>query len=84
MLRALSDIWDVAFCRGIIGFELWTVFCEECSEVCSELTGASELELFADVPSISRPPSQMLQWALSMSQAAGGCKISTTAMNSKT
>ena len=26
MFRALSDIRDGAFCRGVIGFELWTVF----------------------------------------------------------
>ena len=48
MFRAFSVIWDGAFCRGIIGFELSTVFCEECSEVCSEPTGESEVELFTD------------------------------------
>ena len=28
MFRALSDIWDGAFSRDIIGFELWVVFVE--------------------------------------------------------
>ena len=68
MLRALCEIWDGAYCRGIIGFELWTVFCEECSEVCLEPTGGSAVGLFADA---------LLGSALRMSQAAGGCKISS-------
>ena len=49
MFRALSDIGDEAFSRGTIGFELWIVFCEESSEP----TGASEVELFADVMMIT-------------------------------
>ena len=72
MFRALFDIWDGAFSRGIIGFKVWSVFCEECSEVCSEPTGATEVELFADA-SLG-----------SMSHTAGGGKISTTAINSIT
>ena len=26
LYHRLCDIWDGAFCRGVIGFELWTVF----------------------------------------------------------
>ena len=70
---ALSDIWDGAFCRGISGLELSTVFCQECSKVCSGPTGAFKVELF-----------QMLHWALSMSQEAGSCKISITTINCRT
>ena len=50
MFRVLPDIWMGHFYRGVIGFELWSVFCGECSEVCSELTGASEVRIFAVVP----------------------------------
>ena len=66
MLRAPCEIWDGAYCRSIIGFELWTVFCEEGSEVCLEPTGGSAVGIL-----------QMLYLALRMSQAAGGCKISS-------
>ena len=48
MFGVLSDILDEAFCRGIIGFEVWTDFCEESLEVCSEPTGASEIRGFSD------------------------------------
>ena len=48
MFGVLSDILDEAFCRGVIGFEVWTVFCEESLEVCSDPTGASEIGGFSD------------------------------------
>ena len=51
MFRVLSDIWMGHFCRGVIGFELWSVFVG-CVQRCvqSLLTGASEVGLFAVVP----------------------------------
>ena len=45
--------------------------CEECSEVCSEPTGVSEVGLFADASMGS-----------DTFQVAGSSKISTTAINS--
>ena len=48
MFGVLSDILDEAFCRGVIGFEVRNVFCEESLEVYSEPTGASEVASFAD------------------------------------
>ena len=51
MFRALFDIWDGAFCRV-------DCFCEECSEVFSEPTGASEVGIFADVPTDLPPLSE--------------------------
>ena len=48
MFGVLSDILDEAFCRGVIGFEVRNVFCEESLEVCSEPTGAFEVASFAD------------------------------------
>ena len=46
------------FCRGVIGFELRTVFCGECLEMRSELTGASEVGIFVDVPTDLPPLSE--------------------------
>ena len=56
MFRVLSDIWDGAFLQRCYWFSAVECFCEECSEVCSELTGASEVGYFADV-STDLPPS---------------------------
>ena len=69
MFRALPDIWDWTFSRIIIGFELWTVFVKSVQSC---------------VQSLLEHLRWMLHWALSMSQAAGRCKISTTTTNSRT
>ena len=73
MFGALSDIWDRAFCRGVFNFELWTDFVRSVQSCVQSLLGHLRWGFL-----------QMLHWALSMSQAAGGCKISSTAINSKT
>ena len=70
MFRALSDIWDGAFCRGVIDFELWTDFVRSVQSCVQTLLGHLRRDF-------------LQQWALSMSQAASGYKISTTAVNSK-
>ena len=45
MLKALFEIWDGAFCRGVIGFELWIVFVRIIHKS-SEPTRASEVGAF--------------------------------------
>ena len=62
MFRVFSDIWDGTFSRGSIGFELWTVICEECPEALSELTKAFEVELFADASLGSEYVSRSRWW----------------------
>ena len=74
MLRALSDILDEAFCKGVIGLSCGLFFVRSVQKCVQSLLGHLRYGF-----------SQMLHWALSMSQAAGDCKISTTAaINSRT
>ena len=60
MFRALPDVWDVALLSFQFQFVLscGLFFCTESSAVCSELTGASEMGLFADVPTDLPPLSK--------------------------
>ena len=73
MFGALSDNWDGTFSRGVLDFELWSDFATSVQSCVQSLLGHLRWCFL-----------QMLHSALSMSQAAGGCKISTTAINSKT
>ena len=73
MFRALPDIWDGTFSRIIIGFELWTVFVKSVQRCVQSLLEHLRWSFL-----------QMLRWVLSMSQAAGRCKISTATTNSRT
>ena len=50
MLRVFSDIWMEHFLQRCYWFSAVECFCGESSEVCSELTGASEVGIFAVVP----------------------------------
>ena len=70
MFRALSDIWDGSFCGGVVDFELWTDFVRSVQSCVQTLLGHLRWDF-------------LQQWALSMSQAASGYKISTIAINSK-
>ena len=55
MFRPLSDIWDGAFCRSVIGFELWTVFVRSVQRYVQSLLG-HDVGLFPDVPTDLSPP----------------------------
>ena len=54
MFKALSDIWHEAFCRDVIGFELWTVFVRNVQRCVQSLLGYLS-GAFADVPTDLRP-----------------------------
>ena len=88
MLKALFEIWDGAFCRGVIGFELWIVFVRIIHKS-SEPTRASEVGLFADMLSVFKAVRIFVEISISDALlgsehvSVGGYKISTIAINSK-
>ena len=72
MFTALSDIWDGAFSEVLLVLSCKLFFVRSVQTCVQSLLGHLRWSFL-----------QMLHWAQSMSQAAGDCKISTIAINSR-
>ena len=90
MFRALFDICDGAFCRGVIGFELWTVFVRSAQRCVQRLLGHLRWDFLQIYPQFSEPCTVFVETSISDTLlgskhvSVSVCKISTTVINSKT
>ena len=65
MFGAWSDMWDGAFCRGVIGFELWTVFVRSVQRSVQSLLGHLRWGFLQLVPQFSGPCTDLVETSIS-------------------